>query len=81
MYVVINSFRDKQDNKRLYKPGDIFPVEGVKVTKSRINELSRRHPETGKVYIEEMSQSPGGDNGEGEGSTNGEGEGSAGGED
>lgn len=64
MYIVLNSFRDKQDNMRLYKKGELYPADGVKLSKSRLNELSHRHPVTGKVYIEEVLQTPGGDNGE-----------------
>lgn len=85
MYIVLNSFCDKQDNMRLYKPGDIYPAEGVKVSKSRLNELSHRHPVTGKVYIEKLPEHPAGDEGEGlsavTGEDEGEGEGSATGED
>lgn len=67
MYKVINTFTDKQDGNRMYKPGDIFPAEGVKATKARINELSHRHPQTGKIYIEEVEEMDEGGTGEGEG--------------
>lgn len=40
MYEVIRFFTDLQDNEYPYNPGDIFPREGMEVTKERIAELS-----------------------------------------
>ena len=74
MYTVINTFSDKQDANRLYRPGDIYPAEGVKVTKGRLHELSHRHPMTGKVYIKEIIETPPGGESEG-GADGGQGEG------
>ncbi len=40
MYKVIRYFTDLQDNDYPYNEGDIFPREGMTVTKERIEELS-----------------------------------------
>lgn len=40
MYEVIRFFTDLQDNEYPYNPGDIFPREGMEVTKERLEELS-----------------------------------------
>lgn len=47
MYKVVKRFQDLQDNRYSYQVGDIFPREGMKVSKERLEELSsinnRRH--------------------------------------
>lgn len=40
MYKVIKYFTDLQDNGYAYNPGDVFPREGMKASKSRLEELS-----------------------------------------
>lgn len=40
MYKVIRYFTDLQDNDYPYNEGDIFPRDGMTVTKERIEELS-----------------------------------------
>lgn len=40
MYKVIRYFTDLQDNNYPYNEGDIFPRDGMTVTKERIEELS-----------------------------------------
>ena len=40
MYKVIRFFTDLQDNDYPYNEGDIFPRDGMTVTKERIDELS-----------------------------------------
>lgn len=71
MYIVLNSFRDKQDNNRLYKKGETYPAAGVKVSKARLNFLCKENPDTGAVYLEEVidTDSAGNATGEGEGFT------------
>lgn len=39
MYTVVHTFRDLQDSDYTYHEGDIYPREGVKATKKRIEEL------------------------------------------
>lgn len=54
MYKVIRAFQDLTDNNRLYKVGDTFPAEGVKVSKARIKSLLDGSNKNGKVYLEEI---------------------------
>lgn len=39
MYKVIRYFRDAQDDRHAYNVGDIFPRDGMTVSKERINDL------------------------------------------
>lgn len=50
--VVYKAFKDIEDNEYLYKKGDIYPREGLKPTKKRINELSSKKNKIGEVLIE-----------------------------
>lgn len=43
MYKVIRYFTDLQDNNYPYNEGDIFPRDGLTVSKERYNELSGSH--------------------------------------
>ena len=52
MYKVVRSFFDSTDNNRLYAVGDVYPADGVKNTKKRIDELVNGKNRNGKVYIE-----------------------------
>ena len=57
MYKVIKFFRDLQDNNHAYHVGDLFPHDGMEVSKDRLLELStdanRRHePLIEKVEVE-----------------------------
>lgn len=52
-YVVIyKAFKDLEDDNYLYKKGDTYPREGLKLTKKRINELSSKKNKIGEVLIE-----------------------------
>lgn len=55
MYKVVRAFLDSADEKRLYKVGDVYPAEGVKPNKKRIDELATGTNSKGKVYIEEVN--------------------------
>lgn len=50
-YKVICSFKDLQDNGYAYKVGDIYPRQGVIVSKSRFNELKTDKNRRGKPLI------------------------------
>lgn len=50
--VVYKAFKDIEDNEYLYKKGDIYPREGLKPSKKRINELSSKKNKIGEVLIE-----------------------------
>lgn len=54
MYEVINFFTDLQDNEYPYNPGDIFPREGMEVSKERLAELSGSNNKQGKPLIKEI---------------------------
>jgi hypothetical protein len=55
-YQVVRDFLDKTDNNYLYKVGDIYPREGVKVTKTRTKELLTTNNVTGDIYIKEIPE-------------------------
>lgn len=52
MYKVVKFFTDLQDNRYAYHEGDIFPREGVEVTKKRLEELSSDKNRRGIPLIE-----------------------------
>lgn len=54
MYKVISYFTDLQDFNHPYKVGDIFPRQGLKVSKERLEELSSNKNKQGKPLIREM---------------------------
>lgn len=58
MYRVRESFIDLQDGKHLYSVGDAFPRQGLKVSESRIVELSGKGNKRGIVLIEEIKDKP-----------------------
>ena len=51
MYEVIHYFTDLQDNEYPYNMGDIFPREGLKVSKERLKELSSSNNKQHKPLI------------------------------
>lgn len=57
MYKVISSFADIQDNRHIYKAGDVFPRKGLKVSDERIAELSSDKNRRGFPLIE-MENTP-----------------------
>lgn len=53
-YKVVVTFTDLEDkNQHVYRVGDTFPREGVKVTKARLTELSSKRNKRKEVLIEE----------------------------
>lgn len=56
MYKVVRAFFDSTDNNRLYGVGDVYPAEGAKATKKRIDELVNGTNRNGKIYIEEVDE-------------------------
>lgn len=55
-YKVVNTFKEKHDNDRIYKAGKPYPADGFKPTKKRIEELSVKHPKYGVIFIEEVPE-------------------------
>lgn len=51
MYKAVEPFVDLQDGNRAYKPGDIFPRDGLKVSKARLEELSTGNNRRGRPVI------------------------------
>lgn len=56
MYKVIRSFSDLQDKNRVYNTGDIFPRDGLKVSKERIAELLSSKNRIREPLIEEIPE-------------------------
>ena len=59
MFKVVHGFKDLKDNDYIYKKGDIYPREEIKledVPKKRIKELSGTNNKIGKVLIEEIKE-------------------------
>ena len=53
-YKVVNTFRDKEDNNKLYEVGDMYPKGKHKPAKKRIEELSKKHSQHKVAFIEEV---------------------------
>ena len=53
MYRVVHSFFDMEDkNKHVYRVNDIFPHDGRKIAKKRLEELSSTKNKIGEILIE-----------------------------
>lgn len=59
MYKVIKHFIDLHDNDHSYNVGDNFPREGVKVEKTRIQELAGSDNKQGTPLIELVEEPEG----------------------
>lgn len=55
-YRVIKAFTDLQDNNHRYHTGEIFPRDGVKVSESRLKELSSNRNRRHEPMIEEVAE-------------------------
>ena len=58
MFKVIKYFTDLQDNRHAYHEGDIFPREGLEVSKKRFAELASDKNKRGIPLIEEVVEGP-----------------------
>lgn len=56
MYRVIKAFTDLQDNNHKYHTGEQFPRDGVKVSKSRLEELLSNRNRRHEPMIEEVAE-------------------------
>lgn len=56
IYVSIREkpWKDLEDNNHIYKKGDIYPREGLEVTKKRIKELSSTKNKIGEILIQKV---------------------------
>lgn len=55
-YRALVYFEDLQDNRFAYNPGDVFPREGLIVSKKRVKELLSDKNLRGSAVIEEVRQ-------------------------
>lgn len=55
-YKVLKSFADLSDGKHTYAVGDTYPREGVKVSPTRIHELSTSMNSHGTPLIQEAEE-------------------------
>ena len=58
MYKVIKHFIDLHDNDHSYNEGDIFPREGVDISKERIEELAGSNNKQHTPLIELVEETP-----------------------
>lgn len=58
MYEVIHYFTDLQDNEYPYNVGDIFPHDGLEVSKERLKELSTSNNLQRKPLIKLIEDEP-----------------------
>lgn len=56
MYQVIRDFTDLHDNDYAYHAGDIFPREGIRVSKNRLRELAGSENRQGIPLIESVEE-------------------------
>lgn len=54
MYIVVNKFKDLEDNEYLYDVGKVYPHEKKDVKEERIKELSTKKNKLKKVLIKEV---------------------------
>ena len=55
MYIVENSFIDKEDNDHLYRKDQLYPYTNKEISEKRINELSTTKNNINKILIKECS--------------------------
>lgn len=53
---VVNQFRDKDHDNRIYQPGDTYPAEGYSADEERVHYLSEIHPEYNKIYLADVEE-------------------------
>lgn len=54
MYIVVNKFKDLEDNEYFYDVGKVYPHEKKDVSEERIKELSTKKNKLKKVLIKEV---------------------------
>lgn len=54
MYIVVNKFKDLEDNEYLYDVGKVYPHEKKDISEERIKELSTKKNKLKKVLIKEV---------------------------
>lgn len=56
MYQVVSKFKEQKHDGHVYEVGDIYPKEGAKATKARLEELSTTKNKYNKPFIEEVEK-------------------------
>lgn len=56
MFKVVRRFKDLKHGGHIYEVGDVYPKEGFKATKKRLEELSTGKNNYKQVYIEEVNE-------------------------
>lgn len=56
MYQVVSKFKEQKHDGHVYEVGDIYPKEGSKATKARLEELSTTKNKYNKPFIEEVEK-------------------------
>lgn len=56
MYKVLRDFADLQDNKHLYRTGDIYPRAGLNVSSERVAELVSEKNKMGTALIRAIDE-------------------------
>lgn len=54
MYIVVNKFKDLEDNDHLYEIGKIYPHEKKNISEDRIKELTTKKNKLKNVLIKEV---------------------------
>ncbi|WP_239671781.1 termination factor Rho [Mangrovibacillus cuniculi] len=52
MYKVTRRFKDVKHDNHVYEIGDVYPMQGKKATKTRLEELATTKNKYEKVFIE-----------------------------
>ena len=48
---VLNTFKEKEHDNTVYKAGELYPKEGFKSTKKRVEFLQKKHLEYGVAFL------------------------------
>lgn len=54
-YKVVSRFQETKHDGHVYEVGDIYPTEGKKATKARLEELSTKKNKYEQIFIEEVA--------------------------
>ncbi len=55
---VLNTFREKEHDDHVYEEGQMYPAEGYKATKKRVEFLQKKNDEfDGKIFLETPKES------------------------
>ena len=57
-YRVVRRFIELKHDGHVYNVGDIYPKQGEKASKARLEELSTTKNKYGQVYIEKVEETP-----------------------